>query len=147
MIRIALLAGGGLLLLATPALAQNAADGSAPPPAGSTEPEAAADPAPVPAPETMLGAPEPGREAGVAAGASTDQYSDQQITGFVRAMTAIQALAGDDAARQAQAIEIVSEAGIDAATYNAIGTTMQIDPALADRVRTAMAAEQGTAGV
>ncbi|MEO5706223.1 MAG: DUF4168 domain-containing protein [Alteraurantiacibacter sp.] len=140
--RIALLAGGSLLLLAAPTFAQ---DASVPPPpaesapAETAAPEAAAEPAPepAPAPETTLEAP---------ADPLAEQFTDGQITGFVKAMTAIQALPGDDAAKQAQAVQIVTEAGIDAATYNAIGTAMQSDPALADRVRLALAAEQGAAG-
>jgi hypothetical protein len=163
--RIVLLAGGSLLLLAAPAFAQDATDSPVAPPAESTLPDAPAEPAPAPSSEETLGAPEPGldtgAEADVSTGTTTDttadattatdaapgQFTDTQITGFVRAMTAIQALPGDNASKQAQAVEIVTEAGIDAATYNAIGTTMQTDPALADRVRTAMAAEQGATGV
>lgn len=136
--RIALLAGSSLLLLAAPTLAQ---DGSVLPPAGPTVPEAAT--------EATLNTPEPGLEAGVtvAADPSAEAFTDAQITGFLQAMTAIQALPGDDAAKQAQAVQIVTDAGIDAATYNAIGQAMQTDPALADRVRLALAAQQAAPGV
>ncbi|MES2700392.1 MAG: DUF4168 domain-containing protein [Pseudomonadota bacterium] len=139
--RIALLAGGSLLLLAAPTFAQDATESILPP-------------ADVAGTEVTAGASvEEAFDAEVTADASATLtpdapvFTDQQVSGFVQAMTAIQALPGDDAAKQAQAVEIVAEAGIDAATYNAIGETMQTDSTLADRVRVALAAKQSASGV
>ncbi len=135
---IALLAGGSLLLLAAPTFAQDTAE--------SILPSTAATGATVTAEASVEEAFDAEVTADASAEAAAPVFTDQQVSGFVEAMTAIQALPGDDAAKQAQAVEIVAEAGLDAATYNAIGETMQKDPALADRVRVALAAKQSATG-
>ncbi|MXO47683.1 DUF4168 domain-containing protein [Erythrobacter vulgaris] len=74
--------------------------------------------------------------------ASDDTFSDAEIESFAAAALKIQSLNGDEAAKQQQAADIVAQSGIDPETFNAIGTAMQTDPALADRVRTAAAEMQ-----
>ena len=94
------------------------------------------DPAPAPAQEaTMEQAP---------AAAATDQatasdFSDTEVKSFAAAAIEIQNLSGEEAAKQAQAAQIVANAGIDAETFNAIGIAMQTDPELAQRVQLAAA--------
>lgn len=69
-------------------------------------------------------------------------FSDAEIESFAGAALKIEALTGDEATKQQQAAEIVTRSGIDPETFNAIGTAMQTDPALAERARTAAASMQ-----
>ena len=48
-----------------------------------------------------------------------------------------------NAAKQEQAAKIVADSGIDPKTFNAIGSAMQSDPAVAKRVQLAAADMQG----
>lgn len=117
------LAGGSLLLLATGALAQDPAQ----PEAGGqhTGGHPATD---VATPATA----EPG------AGTT---FTDDQVEAFARSAAAIRALPGADGPeKQQQARDIVAAHGITAQTYNAIGTAMQSDTALAARVQIALQA-------
>ncbi|MBX7481552.1 DUF4168 domain-containing protein [Qipengyuania qiaonensis] len=66
-------------------------------------------------------------------------FSDAEVKSFAAAAVEIQALPGDDATKQQQAAQIVANSGLDAETFNAIGTAMQTDPALAQRVQLAAA--------
>ncbi len=111
------LAGGSLLLLATGALAQN--------PAGP-------GPGSHPAADVASQAAEPGAET---------TFTDDQVEAFARSAAAIRALPGADGPeKQQQARDIVAAHGITAQTYNAIGTAMQSDAALAARVQIALQA-------
>lgn len=74
--------------------------------------------------------------------ATDGTFTDAEVESFAAAVVKIQALPGDDASKQQQAAQIVAESGIDAQTFNAIGTAMQTDAELAERVRAAAAAVQ-----
>ena len=133
------LAGGSLLLLATPALAQEPAptDPLASPADTATEPPADTATAPDPASEG-----EPAFDvsppAAAVEGAGTT-FTDDQVTAFAQSAAAIQALPGEDGPeKQQRAREIVAAHGITAETYNAIGAAMQTDAALAARVQIAL---------
>ncbi|UVI39721.1 DUF4168 domain-containing protein [Qipengyuania spongiae] len=71
--------------------------------------------------------------------ATASDFSDTEVRSFAAAAIEIQNLAGEEAAKQEQAAQIVANAGIDAETFNAIGTAMQTDPELAQRVQLAAA--------
>lgn len=64
-------------------------------------------------------------------------FTDAEIQSFAAAAMKIQNLEGDETAKQEQAAAIVANAGIDPATFNAIGAAMQSDPAVAERVQLA----------
>ena len=70
------------------------------------------------------------------------EFTDTQVKSFAAAVVEIQTLSGDEAAKQQQAAQIVANSGLDAETFNAIGTAMQTDPALAQRVQLAAAEVQ-----
>ena len=70
------------------------------------------------------------------------EFTDTQVKSFAAAVVEIQPLSGDEAAKQQQAAQIVANSGLDAETFNAIGTAMQTDPALAQRVQLAAAEVQ-----
>ena len=74
--------------------------------------------------------------------ATDGTFTDAEVESFAAAVVEIQALPGDDASKQQQAAQIVAQSGIDAQTFNAIGTAMQTDAELAERVRVAAAALQ-----
>ncbi len=69
-------------------------------------------------------------------------FSDTEVKSFATAVVKLQSLTGDEATKQQQAAQIVADAGIDAETFNAIGTAMQTDPELAQRVQLAAAEVQ-----
>lgn len=117
------LLAGSALILASGAAAQTAA------------PEAEAMP-PMPSQE-LPDAPAVHEESAMNDPASDDTFSDLEVESFAAAALKIQALNGDEAAKQQQAADIIAQSGIDPETFNAIGTAMQTDPALADRIRTA----------
>lgn len=71
--------------------------------------------------------------------ATASDFSDAEVKSFAAAAIEIQALLGEEAAKQEQAAQIVANSGIDAETFNAIGTAMQTDPELAQRVQLAAA--------
>ena len=74
-------------------------------------------------------------------------FSDEEINSFAVAAMAMRDLRADETldevARQARAEAIVAEAGLDVATYRAIGNAAQTDPAVAMRVQEAVNAMQG----
>ena len=78
------------------------------------------------------------------------KFTDADIDGFAQSMSKINALQEDGtmdgAAIQAEAPTILANAGIDVETFNAIGTAMQTDPELAQRVQLAMNSQQGNPG-
>lgn len=74
--------------------------------------------------------------------AAEANFTDAQIKSFAAAALEIQALEGDDAAKQQGAAEIVAKSDIDAGTFNAISVAMQNDPEVAKRVQLAAAALQ-----
>lgn len=117
------LASGALLLAAGSAFAQ---DAPAPAPTEASPPAQTLD---LP----------PAEEAGA-------EFTDSQIEGFAAAVLDIRALNADEtldeAAVRAQAETIVAEHGLDAETYNEIGTAAQSDPAVARRIQVAIAAMQ-----
>ncbi|MWV26723.1 DUF4168 domain-containing protein [Aurantiacibacter rhizosphaerae] len=132
---------GALLLTAVGVSAQDAASELDPahmdaettqPEAG--QPEAGQPEAAMPADAAQPAAPAP---------AAQDNFSDEQITAFVEAAMEIRGMGKDesvdDAARQAKAEAILTEHGIDPATYNAIGVAAQTDPAVAERIQLAIA--------
>ncbi|MDE1467301.1 hypothetical protein [Aurantiacibacter sp. D1-12] len=69
-------------------------------------------------------------------------FTDGQIAAFAAAAVQMRELRADetldDAAREARAQAIVTEAGLDEATYRAIGRAAQADPAIAMRVQQAV---------
>ncbi|GGD59476.1 DUF4168 domain-containing protein [Erythrobacter arachoides] len=75
-------------------------------------------------------------------------FTDEQVDSFVDAAVAMRAAQAEIAAdatvtaeaRQARALEVLAQAGIEADTYNAIGAAMQSDPAVAQRVQLALGA-------
>lgn len=93
------------------------------------------DPAHMDAPQAEAG--------GAAPEAAAQDFTDEEIAGFVEAATAIREMRDDATldgdARQAQAETIVARHGLDPQTYNAIGVAAQSDPAVAQRVRLALA--------
>ena len=78
--------------------------------------------------------------------AASASFTDEQVEGFAEAAIGMRAIAADasldEAGKQAKAVELVAEAGIDPQTFNAIGQAMQSDVALAERVQVAAAAKQ-----
>ncbi|QZH75860.1 MAG: DUF4168 domain-containing protein [Erythrobacter sp.] len=77
-------------------------------------------------------------------------FTDTQVAAFAAAALAMREVRADatldDAGKRAQAEAIVAENGLDPATYQAIGTSAQQDPALAARIQQAidaMAQEPG----
>ena len=71
--------------------------------------------------------------------ATASDFSDAEVKSFAAAAIKIENLSGEEAAKQEQAAQIVANAGIDAETFNAIGTALQTDPELAQRVQLAAA--------
>lgn len=71
--------------------------------------------------------------------ADATTFTDAEVNSFAEAVLKIQALEGEAAGNQAEAAQIVADAGIDLETYTAIGTAMQTDTELAERVRVAAA--------
>lgn len=73
---------------------------------------------------------------------ATEEFTDDEIDAFVASGLAIRALRQDGAqdrdAVQAEAEAIIAANGLDRATYRAIGTAAQEDPALAARVQRAI---------
>lgn len=82
----------------------------------------------------------------IAPEAAGQDYTDAEIASFAAAAMAIRELQGDetldDTAMRSQAEAIVAENGLDAQTYNAIGTAAQSDPEVAQRVQLALAQMQ-----
>ena len=114
-------------------------------PATPAEPATPADPAADTAAEPALPA-EPATPAAPASDAvplAVADVSEAEIDSFAKATVKLQAIQADatiaadlkPAAMQAA----VAEAGLDPATYNAIGKAAQADPALRAKVQTAMA--------
>ena len=100
--------------------------------------EQTADPA-----TTMPAQEAPAQDAPASREQSADaEFTDTQVKSFAAAVVEIQTLSGDEAAKQQQAAQIVANSGLDAETFNAIGTAMQTDPALAQRVQLAAAEVQ-----
>lgn len=66
-------------------------------------------------------------------------FSDAEIASFVTAAMGIQSMDETltDEAKQARSIEILEEAGIEPATFNAIGAAMGSDPEVAERIQAA----------
>lgn len=130
--------------MATQAPAQDA--GQAPPPPDSAVPAQpdTGPPASPPAPEAdappAAGAATP--DTGASAEAST-AVSDQEVDQFAQATVKVQAINADtsldDQAKQTQMADAVKATGLDAARYNEIGQAIAGDPALRERVQTAMA--------
>lgn len=130
------LASGALLLIATQATAQA--------PAVPAQPPSPADTATEPPADTATDAANEGFDVGPAApetatdAAASTSFTDDQVSAFAQAASAIQALPGADSPeKQQQARDIVAAHGITAETYNAIGTAMRSDEALAARVQLA----------
>lgn len=123
--------------------AAQAQDADAPAPEADVPADAApADPGP-PAPS----APEPADPAADAGAATADSVSDADIDSFAKATVKLQAIQADtsiaDDQKQSQMQAAVTESGLDPAKYNEIGKAAQADPALRDKVRTAMAKHAG----
>jgi hypothetical protein len=74
----------------------------------------------------------------------TADFSDAEISGYAKAMGDIQTIQSDttlDAqSKQTQMASAIQAAGLDVATFNAIATQAQSDPALEQRIRAKMAA-------
>lgn len=70
-------------------------------------------------------------------------FTDEEVQSFAAADLQIQGLQGDANSSQEQAASIVASSGLDAETFNAIGSAMQTDPELAERVQLAAAELQG----
>jgi hypothetical protein len=132
------LAGGTLLLIGTGVAAQQPTVPAQPPSPADTATEAPADTATGSA-DGAAGA--EGFDVGQpAAGAATSaSFTDDQISAFVAAASAIRDLPdADGPEKQQQARDIVAAHGITTETYNAIGTAMRTDEALAARVQIAL---------
>ncbi|MBO9519690.1 MAG: DUF4168 domain-containing protein [Porphyrobacter sp.] len=104
----------------------------------SAAPADAAEP-PAPAAE---GPAAPAADAGAAVA-----VSDSDIDSFAKATVKLQAIQADtsiaDDQKQTKMQAAVTESGLDPAKYNEIGKAAQADPALRDKVRTAMAKHAG----
>ena len=120
-----ILLAGSAMVLASGAAAQSMADQTADP---ATTQEAPAQDAPA--------SPAMGEQS------AHPEFTDTQVKSFAAAVVEIQTLSGDEVAKQQQAAQIVANSGLDAETFNAIGTAMQTDPALAQRVQLAAAEVQ-----
>ncbi|RJY09326.1 DUF4168 domain-containing protein [Aurantiacibacter aquimixticola] len=128
--RIFALATAGTLLLATAATAQDMQEG---PPAPNSIPPAQTEPMePRDIPPSM------------APPAVSAEFTDEQIAAFANAALQMRDLNADgalsDEERQTQAEAIVADAGLDTATYTAIGRAAQSDPAVAQRIQMAISA-------
>jgi len=75
---------------------------------------------------------------------ATAGFSDADIAGYAKAMGEIQTIQADttlDAqTKQNQMASAIQAAGLDVATFNAIATQSQSDPALEERIRAQMTA-------
>ena len=83
-------------------------------------------------------APEPSGPAPAAeptAPADETSFTDAQVESFAAAALKIQALDGNAAVTQEQLAEIITESGLEPATYVAILQAMKTDKALAERVQ------------
>jgi hypothetical protein len=74
--------------------------------------------------------------------ASDAAFTDAQIESFAAAALKIQALEGNASVTQEQLLAIVTETGLEPATYVAIAQGMKDDEALAQRVQVAATALQ-----
>lgn len=96
-------------------------------------------------PESEAAQAEPAAPATPAAGAAT--VSDAQVDAFAAATVKVQAIDADTSIAAEQKQEkmraAVTEAGLDAATYNKIGQALASDTALRTRVQTAMGKHAG----
>ncbi len=76
--------------------------------------------------------------------APAGDFSDADIAGYAKAMGEIQTIQSDttlDAqAKQTKMATAIQAAGLDVATFNAIATQSQTDPALEQRIRAKMSA-------
>ncbi len=76
--------------------------------------------------------------------AQTGDFSDADLAGYAKAMGEIQTIQSDttlDAqTKQTKMATAIQAAGLDVATFNAIATQSQSDPALEERIRAKMAA-------
>lgn len=141
------IAGLGLLFSSSAVIAQDTGQPVPPPTPPASMETVPGDPMAEPSAET----PPPAAMAPQSAPMEAEKsFSDAEIEGFAQAMTELQALkaegALDDAGIQAQAPTIVASNGIDAETFNAIGTATQNDPETAQRVQLAMTAVAGNPG-
>jgi len=135
---------GGLILAAPAVHAQDAAD-PAPPEASAAAP---AEPATTPA-EPAPPEPAPPEPAPAAPAAATAEFTDEQVDQFAQATVKLQAIDGDTSlaadVKQQKMQSVVSETGLDAATYNKIGKAIAADPELRQRVQVAMTRHAGGA--
>lgn len=102
------------------------------------------------APEAPASAPQqtneaPAEAAPMATATSEAQFTDAQIESFAAAALKIDALKGKETVTQEQLSAIVTESGIDPATYVAIAKAMKSDTAIAQRVQVAASALQNSA--
>lgn len=113
------LVAGTTLALTTGAVAQDRAEPMTPPPAEAEAPMTQEMPAP---------------------GAEVDTtFTDAEIESFAKAAIKLQESGANPATNPEEATQIVTESGIDAATFNAISQAMQTDPEIAERVQVAAA--------
>lgn len=77
--------------------------------------------------------------------ATQTAFTDAEIESFAAAALKIKALDGDASVTQQQLAEIVSQSGIEPATYVAISKAMQSDPEVAKRVQVAATSLQNKA--
>ena len=129
------LAGTAFLFASGSALAQDVPETTAPP---APEPMQTQD---IP-PADTTGPVDPAHHAQDASPIPQTAFTDTQVTAFAAAALAMREVRADatldDAGKQAQAEAIVAQNGLEPATYQAIGTAAQEDPALATRIQQAI---------
>ncbi|MDE1918531.1 MAG: DUF4168 domain-containing protein [Sphingomonadales bacterium] len=80
-----------------------------------------------------------------AASATGAPYSDEAVQKYAKALVAVNKVQVDTtvaaADKQAKMFAAVQEAGLDAQTFNQMSQAMQADPALAQRIQAATAAQ------
>ena len=105
-----ILLAGSAMVLASGAAAQSMEEQTADPATSMSAQEAPAQDAPA--------SPAMGEQSADA------EFTATQVKSFAAAVVEIQTLSGDEAAKQQQAAQIVANSGLDAETFNAIGTAM-----------------------